>query len=229
LEEKNQVSYFFVKVNLPEGECVPGRLPWMPTLIVFESDAALKGVAVFTSWANAHDFSSMMAQVLPPTFTTEIIQLGDAGMPLTEFTEGLINATNSMRNALVSTPVYVDPPDLFCKGISVTYNSVQRFMRRAMRDQLDAMCEHLSFDEYNGFTIALHKRKADGYFGCTCFRGRFTDAERMNTAIEDAQGTTLEKYHISTEFFPLRETAPMMARAAIDQIAGMEPKKKIIV
>ncbi len=221
------MSYFFVKVKIPKEHLQPGDKPWMPTLIVFQTTFDLKGIAVFSSWLLAEEFSAKMSEIA--SFEREIVQLGDAGMPLSEFTEGVINATRSMKKAMVDTPIYVDPPDPFCKGLSVSYNNLQRFMRRAMRDELNAMCEHLTFDQYNGFTIVLHRRRNDGFFGCSAFRGVFTDAEAISSAIEDARGTTEEKYAISTEFYPLHETAPMMVKAAIDEIISQEPKKKIII
>ncbi len=221
--------YYFVKVNIPKDGQVAGRLPWMPTLILFESDQSLKGIGVFSEWTKAEDFRAMLGSMFSGNFEMETVTLGEKGMPLSEFTEGVVNAVRSMYKAMVDTPVYVDPPDPFCKGLDVSYNNIQRFMRRAMREELEAMCDHLGFEQYSGFTIATHKRKVDDFYGCTAFRGAFTDSETMATAIEDARGTTLEKYHISTEFYPLVETAEMMAKKAVDEFSTPDTKKKIIV
>lgn len=220
------MSYYFVKVHLPREALNSGDLAWMPTLIVFESDGALKGIAVFTTWLKAEEFKAMMNLSLE----SEIVELGGDGMPLTEFVSGVTNATRHIKKTYLETPVYIDPPDPYCKTVgAVSHSNLQRFLRRAMKDELEAMCEHVSFEEYNGFTIILHQRRIDQYYGCSAFRGKFDSAEAMVTAIEDARGTTLEKYDISTEFYPLCDTAEMNAKALIDQLVGPEQRKPGII
>ena len=216
-------QYFFVKVKIPAEHLQKGDLPWMPTLIVYKADFDVKGIAVFTSWLKAEEFSAKMSELV--SFDREIVEIGDAGMPLTEFLEGVINATRSMTKAMTETPVYVDPPDAHCKDIAVSYNSVQKFMRRALADQIKSMVDHLGFEDYEGFTIALHKRKADSYHGCTAFRGKFDDFEALGSAIEDAVGTTLEKYVITTDYYPLIDTAIMIAKKMIDDSSKPPPKR----
>ena len=72
------MDYFFVKVNLPKSEHVSGRLPWMPTMIVYESDGELKGIGVFTSWLKASDFASAISHMFTDAaFTTEVIPFID--------------------------------------------------------------------------------------------------------------------------------------------------------
>ncbi len=156
---------------------------------------------------------------------TEIVELGEAGMSLSEFVDGVTNATRRLTRTFLETPVYVDPPDVHCKSIdAVTHSNLQRFLRRCLKDELEAMCEHISFEQYNGFTVALHRRKVDDYYGCSAFRGNFTSAEDLSTAIEDARGTTLEKDIISTEFYPLPDTAELNARALINELLAEKKK-----
>lgn len=225
------MPYFFVKVNLPRRVLGNGDLPWMPTIISFEADGALKGIAVFTSWLKAEEFKAQMFFTPESEITPEIVQLGgEGGMPLTEFVSGVTNATRHIRRTYLETPIYIDPPDAYCKMVdAVSHSNLQRFLRRAMRDELESMCEHVSFEEYNGFTIILHERRVDKYYGCSAFRGKFDNAEAMATAIEDARGTTLEKYDLSTDFYPLHETAEMNIKALIDSVVGPEKKTPGII
>lgn len=136
-------EYYFVKILIPESAPIAQDLApadrWMPSLIFYESDYDIKGVAMFSTWLAADNFRGETSSVC--TYETEVCRIGGDGMPLSDYFDGVKRAMRSFQKALIETPIYVDPPDIYCKGATVSFNSFQKWALRCMKDEIETLAE----------------------------------------------------------------------------------------
>src|SRR6185295_3426728 len=74
------------------------------------------------------------------------------------------------EKAYKRTPVYIDPTDLFCKGVPVTYASLEKFLLKNFQNQMPYSCDVIGLTPYMGYTIELLKDRSTGAFTAVCMK-----------------------------------------------------------
>lgn len=111
---KVRPQWWFIKVftgQLPTSQD-PG---WRPSMVFFQVDNDVKGLALFTTWAKAEAFTGPLSAHC--SLKIEIAELGGKdGVPIPVYVAALTAHVRKVERALTRYPVYVDPQTATAKG-----------------------------------------------------------------------------------------------------------------
>ena len=212
----SQSRWWFVRIVVKPRRDGPDP-GWRPTMIFFECDDDVKGVALFTSRVKAEEFAGRMAMTLPH----DVAELGGESVRATvkDYVLALVSHIGTSKKAL-AMPVYVDPPDDYCKGkVSPTFKSLERFFLKHKQCEVPYEYDLVGFGMHKGYTIMLLKHANGASFVAQTMKGEFTDRESMSIACEDAIGTTDERHYNRTAPMADPDEALLQAQRFVDKLA----------
>lgn len=204
-----RTPFWFVSVEADKACCpfvsVEADKTCCPAMVMYQADHSFKGVALFSSELSAEAF---------------IFKLHESGMTLRASPTLLSGDTvrafagNLMRYAspekvLKELPVYLDPPDTYCKDASIRplFSNLERFFLRYMQSEVPWQYRTAAILQREKFTLIILQSEAaeDQYVG-QAIRGHFLTREEISIASEDVIGTSEEK----TSYY----RTPLCAQAA---------------
>jgi len=198
-------DFLFLQVATPTG--------WLPSMVFYECDHMPKGLALFTSWLAAQPAKANheAGSKLP----CEIKVLG-ADVAARDYYNALLAYLGDHKKAL-QFPVYVDVPDSYAKGLYPKYPTLERFLLRHFQKDIPWDMAFVRCEKYYGCTVCLLK-SADGKFMAVTMKGDHHDRAAISAAIEDAMGTTEQRYYTRTKMSLDEDVVLKEARGFIDRI-----------
>lgn len=208
-------TFFFLKTELPP-DCGAGVL-WRPSLVFFQADWSTKGYAFFTTRENADGYRLELEKNQSLPVTIELLENIPAYMA------AAVDHVRSANKAYKSVVVYVDPPNLFCKGgTQPAYGSLEKFLHKNFQNELPWAHDVVSFTHERGCTIELLKDRMTSQYTALTVRGIFNDRPTMSAAIEEAYLTTQQVYCYKSD---PADTADEALRLATEHIIRVAPEK----
>lgn len=220
-------KFWLTKTELPpEYAQQGGKILWRPSFVFFLADYSTKGYAFFTTRDNADGYR-LLLEALDEyhTYPVTVEQFDDIPGYAACVTEHIRSANKAYKDV----PVYIDPPNLYCKGVKTSYASLQKFLYKNFQEQMPYGHEVVGFTHQRGCTIQLLRDKASNKFTAVCMRGVFQDRATISAAIEDAIGTTDEVYYKCSEPSDDAEAALAIVAEHIQRVApdtGLSPISK---
>lgn len=194
---------------------------WLPAIVQFQTDNSPKGFAVFTTMDAANAFRAQMDGA--SSLMTEIVRLGTQteGMEVSarEFVSRLVAwAQNDYAFVMNKTPVYIDPPTLYCKDIRNPCKNLELFFMRYMQRDYPWDHEPICFHQEKRHTVMILQSKIDEQFAAVVVKGNFIDRASMSEAIQGLAGTTERAQHACLLPFRQADEALAAAVAAINNM-----------
>lgn len=213
-------AWWFIKVETGAAATPPVPV-WCPSLIFYEIDTSPKGLALFTSREAAQQFSDGLHDLCH--IDRSIVRLGRDGVSAADYVRAVAqHLPHGEKVALGELPVYVDPPDCWCKQEKVAFKNLARFFWRHMQEDVPWDCEPVDWYEYRGCTICVMRDAKKGCFVAKTAKGVHSTPYDMGVAIEDAIGTTEEKLCVVVDGYGSDERALDGARLQLDKALGPE-------
>lgn len=172
-------SFYILKVILPKG--YPAKVPWRPAFVQFQTDADIKGVALFTSWLAADNFKNANVEACSLDMVIEEFDVES-------FFKAMIEHFG-LAKAYKEVAVYIDPTDPYCKGKSVDFASVEKFLLKHGPPDLPWTHEIVGFGEHKGFTLMNTRETASNQYVTMAMKGSFKDRAEFADAVDAVAGT----------------------------------------
>lgn len=195
---------------------------WRPAIIFFQSDNTMKGLALFDSRTNADAFRVHLQSLV--SCDLEVVQLGSEACTVGAYIDAVMRCGMSEAAALSRFPVYVNPTDCYCKNVNPEYSSLRKFIIASMTSSALSgvawVTPMAKIENYNGFTFcvieAAEPGKKDSKYYVVGIKGTYSNREELVVAIDDAEGTTDDRYKIVFGLCPSVDDACIQARKVID-------------
>lgn len=204
-------QFYFLKTELPP-DC-GAQILWRPSLVFFQADWSTKGYAFFTTRENAEGYRLELEKNQSLPVTVEMLE------DIPTYMACVVEHIRAANKAYKSVPVYIDPPNLFCKGIATSFNSLEKFLYKNFQNEIPWAHDVVSFTHHRGCTIELLRDRFTGQYTSLTARGVFHDRPAISAAIEDAFMTTEQMYCQKSDPVATEEEALGIAVSHINRVA----------
>jgi len=178
-------NFYLVKVVFPPNNQM--KIPWRPAFVFFESDYSVKGIPVFTSHDNADYYRMMIQEKSDQVIETSCFgELSELLFVLHEHFEN--NSTKVMQEI----PIYIDPTNIFCKGVTPDFKNIHKFLTENMPNEIPWAYELAGVFEMDGYSCMTIKDPENGQFMCAGVKGYFETREAIYDTLLTRSGTTEE-------------------------------------